>query len=94
MRGVSSANEDRVGRPVAGEALVRQRAAAISSGAVPRASSSARDLGFGLAAHQRLGLREEVGEQDRVVLAERVVASGPGAMKSQGIRRVPWWMSW
>ena len=43
---------------------------------------------------ERLALGEDVRHQQVVVVAERVVASGMKPMKSQGISRVPWWISW
>ena len=53
-----------------------------------------RAFGFhllgGLAERQRFGLREDVGHQDVVMPADAVSAGCAKAMKSQGMRRVPW----
>jgi hypothetical protein len=81
-----------VGRPVAVEDLVRQPAPRARPRLSPAPELGAR-LGLGLALHQRFGLGEEVGEQDRVMVADRVVESGR-AMKSHGTSRVLWWISW
>src|SRR3954447_4441453 len=70
--GIELAKENRVGRTVALEHLVRHQG--FQSGA-----RDADALQFGahlfriLAAHQRFRLGEEVGEQDRMVLANRVL---------------------
>ena len=61
-----------------------------SQSGVPSASTSSGSLAEG----QRLGLGEDVGDQDVVVPAERDSAASTNAMKSHGISRVPWWISW
>jgi hypothetical protein len=65
-----------------------------SSPVLPSRDQLGPRLFGGPALHQRLGLRQVVREQQRVVLAfERVVAQLP-ARKSQGISFVPWWINW
>ena len=52
----------------------------------------------GLAEGQRLGLGEEVGQEQLVDVGARrrarAYAGRAKAMKSAGTSRVPWWMSW
>ena len=82
---VEPLGEDRVGRAVALHHPVRDDRL--------RRPLGAHLLGR-LAEGERLGLGEDVGHQQVVVVAERVVATGMKPMKSQGISRVPWWISW
>ena len=80
---------------VVGRLPVNTRAGTIAS-AVP----SAAHLVGGLAEREGLGLGEEVRQEQLVhVGARRLgVLSGyaglANAMKSAGISRVPWWISW
>ena len=77
--------EDRVGGPVALEHAVRHE--------LLRRPLGAHLLGR-LAEGERLALGEDVGHQQVVVVAERIVSVWKKPMKSQGISRVPWWISW
>ena len=59
--------------------------------------ATGRPLGLHLLARaperERLGLREQVRDEQVVVLPERVQRHAK-PMKSHGISRVPWWISW
>ena len=70
--GVIFGNEERVGRAVAGEDLVRDELLQRLARHAVLHQLRAHFLGR-LALHQRLGLREEIREQDEVMLAERVL---------------------
>ena len=74
-----------VARPVAGEGAVGHELGR---------DALRLDLVGGLAEGQRLGLGEQVGHQQVVVVRPRASTGPANPMKSQGTSVVPWWSSW
>ncbi len=68
------------------------------AGTIASVGALGPDLVGGLAERQRPGLGEEVGEEQlvdvRVSPSFSGYAGSANAMKSAGISRVPWWISW
>jgi hypothetical protein len=46
------------------------------------------------AAHQRLALGEAVGDEELLLVVQALLVAAAATRNSQGMTRVPWWMSW
>ena len=73
--------------------LVGRLPSATRNGVWKSGEPSAFEFLGGLAEGQRLGLREQVGHQ-QVVLVGVVLNGWQKPRKSQGISFVPWWINW
>ena len=88
---IEFAEKDRVGRPVSLEHLVRNQG--FQGSPMTPAPWFRPDLFRGLAAHQRFGLSQEVGEQDGMMFANRVLGLDRCQEIGQDDPR-PWWINW